>query len=191
MTSRFRKKKLQNERHTKMTRIAAFKRRVGSGLGRAGLAVLFLALFIGVLPAAAQAYYGHGYGYGHHYRYSGYGYGYGNYYGHSRYEIARTTLQAQAAGLGGVELNVRPRKAQVYVDGQRLGKAGNFDGFPGYLWLEKGTHELALYKDGYLTVVQELTIIPGVIQEVKFRLAPGKSVPPDELLAQLKVDGNS
>ncbi len=180
-----------------MTRTTALRRRIRSSRGRIGLAVLFLALFIGVLPGAAQAYYGHhygyghhGYGYGHHYRYSGYGYGYGNYYGHSRYEIARTTLQAQAAGLGGVELNVRPRKAQVYVDGQRLGKAGNFDGFPGYLWLEKGTHELALYKDGYLTVVQELTIIPGAIQEVKLRLAPGKSVPPDEFVAQLGVNGN-
>ncbi len=180
-----------------MTRITALDRRIRSGLGRAGLAVLFLALFIGVLPGAAQAYYGHHYGYGHHgyghhYRYSGYGYGYGygNYYGQSRYEMARTILQAQAAGLGGLDLNVRPRKAQVYVDGQRLGKAGNFDGYPGYLWLEKGTHELALYKDGYLTVVQELTIIPGAIQEVKFRLAPGNSVPPDEFVAQLGADSN-
>ncbi|MEE8277925.1 MAG: PEGA domain-containing protein, partial [Thermoanaerobaculia bacterium] len=94
------------------------------------------------------------------------------------------------AGRGGLDLNVRPRKAEVYVDGQRLGRAGDFDGFPGYLWLEKGTHELALYKDGYLTVVQEFTIRPGLIQEVKFRLAPGKSVPLDEFGAQLGVDGN-
>ncbi len=183
--------KLKRKGIYRMTRINVFRHGV-RGLGRIGLAVLFLALFIGVLPGAAQAYYGHHYGYGHHgyghhYGYSGYGYGYGNYYGHSRYEIPRATLQAQAAGLGGVELNVRPRKAQVYVDGQRLGKAGNFDGYPGYLWLEKGTHELALYKDGYLTVVQELTIVPGAIQEVKLRLAPGKSVPPQ----QVGIDGNS
>ena len=56
---------------------------------------------------------------------------------------------------------------------------------------EWGTHQLALYKDCYLTVVQEFTILPGVIQEVKFRLAPGKSVPPNEFLAQLGVDDNS
>ncbi len=185
-----------------MTRTTALRRRIRSSRGRIGLAVLFLALIIGVLPGAAHAYYGHhygyghhGYGYGHHYRYSGYGYGYGygygNYYGQSRYEMAQTTLQAQAAGLGGLDLNVRPRKAQVYVDGQKLGKAGNFDGFPGYLWLEKGTHQLAIYRDGYLTVVQEFTIIPGAIQEVKFRLARGNSVPPDEFVVQPGVDGNS
>ncbi len=199
--SRFRKKKLQKKGIQKMTRITALDRRIRSGLGRAGLAVLFLALFIGVLPGAAQAYYGHHYGYGHHYYgshhgfyghhygYSGYPYGY--YYGQSRYEMNKTILQAQAAGLGGLDLNVRPRKAQVYVDGQRLGKAGNFDGFPGYLWLEKGTHQLAIYRDGYLTVVRELTIIPGAIQRVKFRLAPGNSVPPDEFVAQPGVEGNS
>ena len=202
MTSRFKGEKLQKERHTKMTRITALKRRILSSRGRIGLAVIFLALFIGVLPGAAQAYYGHHYGYGHHgyrshhgfyghhygygYGYGGYG-GYGGYYGHSRYEIARATLQAQAAGLGGLDLNVRPRKAEVYVDGQRLGKAGNFDGYPGYLWLEKGTHQVAIYKDGYLTVVQEFTIRPGILQEVKFRLTPGKSVPPQ----QLGIDGNS
>ncbi len=182
---------------SRMTRITALDRRIRSGLGRAGLAVLFLALFIGVLPGAAQAYYGHHYGYGHHYYGSHHGfyghhYGYsGYYYGQSRYEMTRTILQAQAAGLGGLDLNVRPRKAEVYVDGQRLGKAGNFDGYPGYLWLEKGTHQLALYRDGYLTAVQELTIRPGVIQDVKFRLVPGKAVPPGELVAELNVDGNS
>ncbi len=199
MTSRFRKKKLQKERHTKMTKVTALRRRIRSSRGRIGLAVLFLALFIGVLPGAAQAYYGHhygyghhGYGYGHHYRYSGYGYGYGygNYYGHSRYEIARETRLAQAAGLGGLDLNVKPRKAEVYVDGQRLGKASDFDGSPAYLWFPKGTYQVAIYKDGYLTIVHEFTIHPGVIQKVKFRLAPGKSVPPHELVAQLGVDSN-
>ena len=94
-----------------------------------------------------------------------------------------------AAGLGGLDLNVRPRKAQVYVDGQKLGKAGSFEGYPDYLWLEKGTHQLALCRDGYLTVVQEFTILPGAIQEVKFHLARGKSVPPDELAAQLGETG--
>ncbi len=180
-----------------MTRINVFRHGV-RGLGRIGLAVLFLALFIGVLPGAAQAQYGHHYGYGHHGYYGHhYGYsGYSGYYGHpygyysSPYEIARAARLAMASGLGGLDLNVKPRKAEVYVDGQRLGKAADFDGFPGYLWLEKGTHQLALYRDGYLTVVQELTIIPGAIQEVKLRLAPGKSVPPDEFVAQLGVDGS-
>jgi len=88
-----------------------------------------------------------------------------------------------------LDLSVRPRKAEVYVDGQRLGKAADFDGFPGYLWLEKGTHELALYRDGYLTVVQEFTIHPGVLQEVKFRLETGQSVPAHGLVAQLGVGG--
>ena len=176
-----------------MTRIAAFECRIRRGLGRAELVVLFLALFIGVLPGAAQAYYGPHYGYGHHrYGYSRHHgfhlhhYGYSGYPSRpSRYEIATATRLQLASDVGGLDLNVRPRKAQVYVDGQKLDRAGNFDGSPGYLWLEKGTHQLVLYKDGYLTVVQEFTIRPGVIQKVKFRLVPGKSVPPGELVAPL------
>ena len=188
-----------------MTRITASKSRTRSRLGRIGLGVLFSALFIGVLPGAAQAYYGHHYGYGHHGNGSHYGfyghhafyghhYGYSGYshryYGPSRYEIARETRVRQAAGRGGLDLNVRPRTAQVYVDGTRHGRAGNLHGNPGYLWLAKGTHRVAIYKEGYLTVVQEYSIRPGIIKKVKFRLVRGKSVPPDEFAAQLGADGN-
>ena len=190
-----------------MTTINVLRDGIGGGLGRIGLAVLFLALFIGARPGAAQAYYGDLYGYGHqrygfqygfngdrgfhrhHHAYSDYPYG--SYRGASGYRTAIGARLAQAAGLGGLDLNVRPRKAKVYVDGQRFGKADNFDGLPDYWWLEKGAYQLSLYKDGYLTVVREFTIRPGVIQEVKFRLAPGNSVPPDEFVAQLGVDDNS
>ena len=169
-----------------MTRTTALEHRIHSGRGRFGHGVLFLALFIAVLPGAVQADYGHPYGYGRHYYAYGHqrGFhvhhsGYSGYdYGPSRYEFAGATRLAKAAGFGGLDLNVRPAKAEVYVDGQRLGEAGNFDGSPGYLWLEKGSHQLAIFKDGYLTVVQEFTIRPGVIQAVTFRLAPGKSVRP-------------
>ena len=181
MTSRFRKKKLHKERLWRVTRINVLRSGIRGGLGRIGLAVLFLAPFIGVLPAAAQAHYGDPYGYGHQrhgFQYgfnldrgfhrhhdvdSGYSYGY--YRGPSGYRTASATLLAQtAAGLGGLDLNLRPRKAQVFVDGQRLSKARNFDSLADDGWLEKGPHRLSLYQNGYLTVVQEFTLHPGALQ---------------------------
>ncbi len=170
-----------------MTRIV-FRHGIRGGPGRIGLAVLFLAVFIGVLPGLAQTYYGDQYGYGHqrhgfqfgfngdrgfhrhHYAYSGYPYGY--YHGPSGYRTASATRLAQAAaGLGGLDLDLRPRKAPLYVDGPRLSKAGDFDGLPECCRVERGAHQLSLYRDGYLKVVQEFTIHPGVLQEAKFRLA--------------------
>ena len=151
-----------------MTRIV-FRHGIRGGLGRIGLAVLFLAVFIGVLPGAAQTYYGDQHGHGHrrygfqygfnidrgfhrhHDAFSGYSYGY--YHRPAGYRTASATRLAQAAaGLGGLDLNLRPKKAQVYVDGPRLSKAGAFGGLPEYWWLEKGAHQFSLYRDGYLKV---------------------------------------
>ena len=163
-------------------------------LRRLGMALLILVLAAGALPAAAGAYYGHHYGYhgyGHHYgygRYYGHHYGYGYYpYGQvSPYQLHQSARLAQQSGLGGLDLKVKPKKTKVYVDGEYVGVTGDFDGYPSYLWLEKGTHQVAFYNEGYLTVEQELTVRPGLLTKLKLRLQPGESVPPDELAAEAR-----
>ena len=42
--------------------------------------------------------------------------------------------------LGAVAIKVRPKTAEVYVDGRYVGAAGSYDGFPGYLWIDAGAH---------------------------------------------------
>ena len=173
---------------------------------RLGIPLMMLVLFASAFPRTADARYyrgHHGYHgyrsshYGHHYGHYGYrsghhgyyGYGYRNrpYYGHygsySPYNGPTSGVDgdvARQSGLGALDLNVRPKKqVEVYVDGQYVGVTGNFDGYPGYLWLEEGTHQLVFYSDGYNTVAREYTIHPGVVIDVSFRLAPGKSVRPE------------
>ena len=120
------------------------------------------------------------YGYGRHYRPY-----YGNYGHRSSYYGPNGGLDrdvAQRAGLGALDLNVRPKKrVEVYVDGQYVGVAGNFDGYPAYLWLKEGTHQLVFYRNGYQTVTREYTIRPGAVIDVSFRLEQGKSVRPETL----------
>ena len=83
--------------------------------------------------------------------------------------------------LGAVQLQVKPRRAQVYLDGQLIGNAADFDGYPNYLWLEEGTHQLIFYRDGRVTSTAEVTIEPGVIGQTKVRMERGEAVDPESL----------
>ncbi len=83
--------------------------------------------------------------------------------------------------MGALDLNVKPKNTQVYLNGNHIGVTGKFDGSPNYLWLKEGTYELTFYNEGYMTVVQEFAIHAGAVMDVKLRLVPGLSVPPEEL----------
>ena len=149
------------------------KRTVGLALAILTLATLSLAL-----PRTAEArYYGHGYyGYGHRY---GHGYGYGHYGYRQQREL---TLEiAKQAGLGAVDLNVKPKKAEVYVDGEYQGLVRNFDGYPGYLWLSEGVHQVVLFHNGRKTEAREFTVRKGEVIDFYLRMQDGEAVAAQEL----------
>ncbi len=60
-----------------------------------------------------------------------------------------------------VRLQVRPRDAQVYVDGFYAGIVDDFDGAFQRLNLPPGGHTIALYLDGYRTIRHNLYLRPG------------------------------
>jgi hypothetical protein len=95
-----------------------------------------------------------GYGYGG-YGYGGYGYGgYGSGYGSgSRYN--------RAYELGSVRLKVRPREAEVLVDGYYVGQVDNFDGVFQRLELEPGPHRIEVRANGFQPMVFEVRVLPG------------------------------
>jgi len=96
-------------------------------------------------------YYGYGYGYG-------YGSGYGG-YGRSRDWAV-------------VDTDVSPESARVYLDGQYIGTADDFDGFPDYLYLRAGSHyRLEFRLDGFETRAIEVDARPGVKIDVDDKLA--------------------
>jgi hypothetical protein len=95
--------------------------------------------------------YGYGYGYGYPY---GYGYGYG-----SRYY--------RAAGYGAVKLKVKPKEAEVYVDGYYVGQVSDFDGIFDRLDLEPGPHRIEVRAVGFQPLVFEVRAEPG--QAITYR----------------------
>jgi hypothetical protein len=114
-------------------------------------------------------YYGYGYPYGYgafglgyfyydpfYYGYSGYGYGgsgYGGYgYGRGRH---------YGYDLGGLRLKVKPREAQVFIDGYYVGLVDDYDGVFQRLNLDTGPHRVEIRADGYEPLIFEVRIVPG------------------------------
>jgi hypothetical protein len=94
------------------------------------------------------------------------------------------------AEIGGLDLNVKPKKTEVYVDGEFVGLAKDFDGYPGYLWLDKGCHEITLYRPGYQTWTQRFTVRTGLVIDVRVRMVEGEAVPPSPPAAAAPVAGS-
>jgi hypothetical protein len=126
-------------------------------------------------------------GYGYGYPYGGYPYPYpfAPYYG---YGYAMDVLTAS------LRLEVKPRDAEVYVDGYRAGTVDNFDGVFQRLRLTPGEHSVVLYLDGFHKVEQPIYVGHGADQNVKLemvKLGPGEEAgprpvppPPDERAEQ-------
>lgn len=146
-----------------------------------GIVVLVcVALLIGATPAVAQRGGGHragpvhprvsiglGFGFGPYYGpyyygswfysqfwpYPGYPYGYPYYY----------------SGRGGasIRVQVQPKFAQVYVDGNLAGIVDEFDGFLQSLTVEPGGHDITIYLEGYRSIVQRMYLSPGSSYRIK------------------------
>ncbi len=176
------------------------------GLFRIGIPLILVALFALAPTRTAEAgsyrhysgHYGHYGHYGYGRGYYGHGYGHHGYYGHGRHYRPYYYGQyshyptpggldlsvARLADLGALDLNVKPRRrTRVYLDGKDIGVVGNYDGYPSYLWLKEGTHQLVFYRDGYTTLAREFTIHSGVVLDVEVRMERGRSVQPEEFLA--------
>ncbi|HEY6064638.1 MAG TPA: PEGA domain-containing protein [Thermoanaerobaculia bacterium] len=104
-------------------------------------------------------YYGYGYGYGPYYRgypygYRGYGYGYGS----------------RGASWAVVDTDVSPEAARVYLDGQYIGTADDFDGYPDYLYLRQGRYRLEFRLEGFQTRTIDVDARPGVKVDIDDKL---------------------
>jgi hypothetical protein len=61
-----------------------------------------------------------------------------------------------------------------------VGLSGKFDGFPGYLWLEHGRHQLVFYRPGFETEMREVRVLHGAVVRVNLRLEEGEATHPEE-----------
>ena len=104
--------------------------------------------------------YSYGYGYGPYY--SGYGYyaGYpGAYYGPVyRPEVAY------------IDTDIQPEETAVLLDGEPVGTVDDFDGFPRYLSVTPGRHQLTFKADGRSSVTRSIRVPRGALLQLDFTL---------------------
>ncbi len=94
---------------------------------------------------------------------------YGPYWGFPYYRYWEPGYYDDSAEL---RLEVRPKAAQVYVDGYYAGIVDDFNGTFQRLHVRPGRHELALYLPGYRTVRQNLFLSVGQDSKIKFDMVP-------------------
>jgi hypothetical protein len=151
------------------------------------------------LPATAQAHgWGRGWGRGRvrvlggYYGYApwvGWGWGWGPYYWPPYGPYADLSPDridpglAMIAGVGAVHLDVKPKQAEVWVDGKYVAEARDLDGSPSLLWLKQGEHTIALHESGYRAVEQKLDVRPGTQTKLKVRMEKGDPAPPADRAA--------
>ena len=132
--------------------------------------------------------FGYGWGYPFYYRpyypfyfgvgfgwYSGYWYPWGPYpywgaYGYPPYPYAGYPYGYY--GWASTRIEVKPREAQVYIDGYYAGVVDNFDGVFQRLDVPPGVHEVAIYLQGYQTYREKMMFSPGSSSHIKTVLQP-------------------
>ncbi len=71
---------------------------------------------------------------------------------------------------GLVKIIADPGSAQVYVDGNFIGKAHDFNGNPGLLRLTHGTHTIELKKDGYQPYTRRVFVGNEALEPINIML---------------------
>jgi hypothetical protein len=118
-------------------------------------------------------YYGGGYGYYDPWGYGGYGYGYpgsggfGGYYGgyydpwYGGYPAyPQSSYSSTYTDEGSLKLKLKPRDAEVYVDGYFVGVVDDFDGIFQRLRIESGPHRIEVRAPGYEPLTFDVRITP-------------------------------
>jgi hypothetical protein len=65
------------------------------------------------------------------------------------------------ADIGGIRLKIRPRDAQVFVDGYYAGLVDDFDGTFQSLRLEHGGHKIEIHMPGFEDLELDVHVQPG------------------------------
>lgn len=138
-------------------------------------------------PSLYSRYYWPGYGYGlglgYYYdptwydpfAFGGYGSYYGGgggYYGGAYQAGSSGSGSYERAATGALRLKLKPRNAQVFVDGFFVGSVDDFDGIFQKLGIDAGGHRIEVKAPGYETAEFDVLITPGETVTYKGDLKP-------------------
>jgi hypothetical protein len=62
---------------------------------------------------------------------------------------------------GGVQLDVQPWRASVFVDGVYAGRVEDFKGYYDHLEVVAGPHQITIVEPGFLPLVFDVLVVPG------------------------------
>ena len=88
---------------------------------------------------------------------------------------------------GALDVDVEPERAQIYIDGELVGEADDYDGFPDFLWLERGTYDVVLFHAGFQTIARQISVYAGQVIDVEDRMVPGTETLPEDLISRSTV----
>jgi len=89
--------------------------------------------------------------------------------------LVQSPLPGQA-GTGGVQLDVQPWRAQVYVDGVAAGSVEEFTGYYHHLEVNAGPHAIVIVAPDYEPLILDVFVSPGQVATYRGTLtrAPGR-----------------
>jgi hypothetical protein len=67
---------------------------------------------------------------------------------------------APSRPIGGVQLDLEPRRAQVFVDGVYAGLVDEFRGYYQHLALPAGLHRIEVLTPGYMPLIFDVAVVP-------------------------------
>jgi hypothetical protein len=62
---------------------------------------------------------------------------------------------------GGVQLDVQPWRASVFVDGKHVGRVDQFSGYYQHLDVVAGPHRIVIVEPGFQPLVIDAIVVPG------------------------------
>jgi hypothetical protein len=79
-------------------------------------------------------------------------------------------VPAMRTNLTAVDTDVEPEHARVILNGELIGTADDFDGYPDYLYLEPGHYTVEFRLQGYRSQKVDVEAVPGRYVPIKFKL---------------------
>ncbi|HEX2253201.1 MAG TPA: hypothetical protein VHQ65_08035 [Thermoanaerobaculia bacterium] len=113
-----------------------------------------------------------------------YGYSWWRYGWHGGYGYpmpVRPYSSRVSQDMGALDMDLKPGDTQIWIDGEYVGIADRYDGWPQYLWLREGSYHFVFYQDGYRTISREYTVRPGLVIDIEDALERGESTAPEDL----------
>ena len=88
-------------------------------------------------------------------------------------QVSNAVQSDQSRPVGGVQLDVEPRRAQVFVDGAYAGIVDDFRGYYQHLTLPAGRHRIEILTSGYMPLMFEITVVPDRTITYRWSLQDG------------------